>query len=181
MVPTGQPRTRAASSYAISCRSQRTMGGAEPLRQPRELGVNQLGHFSRFAVRQSRGGRVRLDRGRSFSQPAPAVGQPRAQTNTVRHPMQPARYRITPADRASFSRKDEESGLKDVLRVVAVAQHLATDPADHRSVAIDDCRECQLGHFAILSQETLEQLPVGQARHRPRCSNTPSDFNTAPT
>ncbi len=93
-----------------------------------------------------------------------------------RHDRQPgaARARATRAPRASGPcgpAREKSPGTR--LALVVVAKYAAARPEHHRTMPLDQGRERQLGGFAVISREPLEQLPVGQARGDPRVEQRP--------
>jgi hypothetical protein len=73
----------------------------------------------------------------SFVGSSPGGGQPRLGRDTERDPVEPARHRALPTDRAGPLGEDQEDDLERILSVVRVAQHLLADAQDHWSVSLD--------------------------------------------
>ena len=81
-----------------------------------------------------------------------------------RHSMQPVAQQIGVADRAGLARQDEEHGLEDVLGEMSVAQELAADGEDHRTVSHHQGRERRFPGTIAPGVEPLQELAVGQSR-----------------
>jgi hypothetical protein len=106
----------------------------------------------------------------SFVGSSPGGGQPRLGRDTERDPVEPARHRALPTDRAGPLGEDQEDDLERILSVVRVAQHLLADAQDHWSVSLDQGRECRL---LAPARESLEQGRVAQGADGARVEKCP--------
>ena len=70
--------------------------------------------------------------------------------------MEPGTQRVAHPEAAGLLDQHEEGRLEGVLRVMGVVQLCATDPQDHRAVALDQHRESQLGGLAVSPCESFQ-------------------------
>jgi len=76
--------------------------------------------------------------------------------------MEPRAEGIAHPEAASLLDEHEERGLERILAVVWIVQHAAADAQDHRTVPLDQGRECQFGGLAPLRRKEFEELTIGQ-------------------
>ena len=99
---------------------------------------------------------------------------PRAAATSLRltgdaasHSEEPGAEQLWLADPARFASQDQKCGLKGVLGGLHITEELPAHLQDHRTVAVDQCRESRLGGLIAASQEPLEELPIRD----PRCGS----------
>jgi hypothetical protein len=76
--------------------------------------------------------------------------------------VKPAAQGCPVPDGGGFSGEHQESALESVLGILAVVQHVAANPQDHRPVPPDESGE---GHLIVMTQEILEELLARQPFH----------------
>ncbi len=76
--------------------------------------------------------------------------------------MEPGSERIAHPETACLLDQDQERGLKRIIGFIITGQHAPADAEDHGAVALDQQGERELGGFAAVGCESLQELAVGQ-------------------
>ena len=106
-------------------------------------------------------------RGPPFVRPPPGQIHPGPQGDASSDPQEPAGQGVPPPDRPRPRCQDQERGLEGILGVVGVAQDVAADIEDHRPMPCHQRLECRLGGLAAPSEESIQELGVGEVPGHP--------------
>ena len=102
---------------------------------------------------------------------------PRPLRNARRHTVKPTGDRPAISNPACVTQQDKKRRLKRILGVVGIAKRVLANPQNHRSMALDQQPEGQLGGLAIFGADPVNQLPVGKPTddsNAPERSNGPA-------
>jgi hypothetical protein len=85
--------------------------------------------------------------------------------------MEPRAQRLLHPHRSGFPDQDEESGLERILGIVWIGEDMLANAQDHRSMALDQCRERQFRGLSAPGPKPLQELTVRQLPDRPQIKN----------
>ena len=81
--------------------------------------------------------------------PLPISGNLEATGGAAGDSMKPGRQRISHPQPVSFAGQNEKGRLECILCIVIVADDASADAQDHRTVTLDQFRECDLGRLSV--------------------------------
>ncbi len=128
-----------------------------------------LGEFFDFCVNQTieilgfHGLRLRPGGGHAlFVAPPEGGGQAGARRRAKGNLMEPRAERVAHPQAARLPDQDQERGLESVVGFELAGQYTSADAENHRSVALDQDSECELGGLAAVGRKAFQKLAVGQ-------------------